>query len=362
MKLDPIISHHDIVRTITERARWKTSYVADVAVFAGLLALLYAVLVSGRAWFAPFTPVAEISASPRVLPLYAAYSLVRIAIAYGLALLFALAYGFAAAKSERAAQFLLPLLDILQSIPVLSFLPGVMLAMVALFPRRQIGLELGSVLLIFTGQAWNIAFSFYASLKGIPKELDEAARLYRFSAWQRFNELELPFSAIGLVWNSMMSVAGGWFFLMACEMFVLGARDFRLPGLGSYLEVAADAGDTRAILWGMAAMIAVIVLLDQLVWRPVIAWSDKFKFETVEGMPPKSFVLTLLRRSGLLAGFYSRVIFPVEEGVTHAFAAKTSSQEEPSIEARSARKWLARACSRPGRPSRARRKYRLRSA
>jgi len=342
MKLDPIISHHDIVRTITERARWKTSYVADVAVFAGLLALLYAVLVSGRAWFAPFTPVAEISASPRVLPLYAAYSLVRIAIAYGLALLFALAYGFAAAKSERAAQFLLPLLDILQSIPVLSFLPGVMLAMVALFPRRQIGLELGSVLLIFTGQAWNIAFSFYASLKGIPKELDEAARLYRFSAWQRFNELELPFSAIGLVWNSMMSVAGGWFFLMACEMFVLGARDFRLPGLGSYLEVAADAGDTRAILWGMAAMIAVIVLLDQLVWRPVIAWSDKFKFETVEGMPPKSFVLTLLRRSGLLAGFYSRVIFPVEERVTHAFAAKTSSQEGPSIEARSARKWLAR--------------------
>src|ERR1700752_2923871 len=180
MKLDPIISHHDIVRTITERARWKTSYVADGAVFAGLLALLYAVLVSGRAWFAPFTPVAEISASPRVLPLYAAYSLVRIAIAYGL-----------------------PLLDILQSIPVLSFLPGVMLAMVALFPRRQIGLELGSVLLIFTGQAWNIAFSFYASLKGIPKELDEAARLYRFSAWQRFNELELPFSATGLVGNSV---------------------------------------------------------------------------------------------------------------------------------------------------------------
>jgi NitT/TauT family transport system permease protein len=253
-----------------------------------------------------------------------------------------LAYGFAAAKSERAAQFLLPLLDILQSIPVLSFLPGVMLAMVALFPRRQIGLELGSVLLIFTGQAWNIAFSFYASLKGIPKELDEAARLYRFSAWQRFNELELPFSAIGLVWNSMMSVAGGWFFLMACEMFVLGARDFRLPGLGSYLEVAADAGDTRAILWGVAAMIAVIVLLDQLVWRPVIAWSDKFKFETVEGTPPQSLVLTLLRRSGLLAGFYRRVIFPVEERVTRASAAKISRQDGPSIEARSGRKWPAR--------------------
>ncbi len=342
MKLEPIISHHVIVRAITARARWKTSYAADAAVFAGLLALLYAVLVSGRAWFAPFTPVAEISASPSALPLYAAYSLVRIAIAYLLALLFALAYGFAAAKSERAARFLLPLLDILQSIPVLSFLPGVMLAMVALFPRRQVGLELGSVLLIFTGQAWNIAFSFYASLKGIPKELDEAARLYRFSAWQRFNELELPFATIGLVWNSMMSVAGGWFFLMACEMFVLGARDFRLPGLGSYLQVAAGAGDTRAILWGLAAMIAVIVVLDQLVWRPVIAWADKFKFETVEGAPPKSFVLMLLRRSGLIARFYRRVISPIEERLTRAFAAKRSSRDESPTEAREGRTWLGR--------------------
>ena len=226
-------------------------------------------------------------------------------------LLFALGYGFAAAKSERAAKILLPLLDILQSIPVLSFLPGVMLAMVALFPGRQLGLELGSILLIFTGQVWNIAFSFYASLKGIPRELDEAARLYRFSSWQRFTELELPFAAIGLVWNSMMSVAGGWFFLMACEMFVLGTRDFRLPGLGSYLQVAAGAGDTRAIVWGMAAMIAVIVLLDQLVWRPVIAWSDKFKFEPVEGAAPQSFVLTVLRRSGVLAAVYRSAIYPV---------------------------------------------------
>src|SRR3984893_16074361 len=159
---------------------------------------------------APFTPVAHISSSPSALPLYAMYSLVRIAIAYILSLLFALGNAFAAAKSERAAKVLLPLLDILQSIPVLSFLPGVMLAMVALFPRRQLGLELGSILLIFTGQAWNIAFSFYASLKGIPRELDEAARLYRFSTWQRFTELELPYGAIGLVGDSMMSGGGGW--------------------------------------------------------------------------------------------------------------------------------------------------------
>ena len=320
--MDSILNYQSLLRALSERTRWKSTFVADVSVFAGLLAILYVLFASGRIWFAPFTPVANISSSPRVLPLYAAYSLVRISIAYILSLLFALGYGFAAAKSERAAKVLLPLLDILQSIPVLSFLPGVMLAMVALFPGRQLGLELGSILLIFTGQAWNIAFSFYASVKGIPRELDEAARLYRFSTWQRFTELELPFAAIGLVWNSMMSVAGGWFFLMACEMFVLGDRDFRLPGLGSYLQVAAGAGDTRAIVWGMAAMIAVIVLLDQLVWRPAIAWSDKFKFETVEGAAPQSFVLTILRRSGVLARFYSSAIFPVEERVKHAFAMK----------------------------------------
>jgi NitT/TauT family transport system permease protein len=342
MNMDPLFSYQSILRAISERTRWRSSFVADVAVFGGILGILYAVVVSGRIWFSPFTPVANISGSPRALPLYAAYSLVRIVIAYILALFFALAYGLAAAKSERAAKILLPLLDILQSIPVLSFLPGVMLAMVALFPGRQIGLELGSVLLIFTGLAWNIAFSFYASLRGIPRELDEAARVYRFSAWQRFGELELPFSAIGLVWNSMMSVAGGWFFLMACEMFVLGKRDFRLPGLGSYLQVAADAGDTRALVWGMAAMIAVIVLLDQLVWRPVIAWSDKFKFESVEGAAPQSFVLTLLRRSGILADFYRRVVSPMEERVTRGLAAKAGERVEKPETPHTIRRWVGR--------------------
>jgi NitT/TauT family transport system permease protein len=204
-------------------------------------------------------------------------------------------------------------------------------------------LELGSVLLIFTGQAWNIAFSFYASLKAIPRELDEAARLYRFSAWQRFVELELPYGAIGLVWNSMMSVAGGWFFLMACEMFVLGDRDFRLPGLGSYLQVAAGAGDMRGLLWGMAVMIAVIVLLDQFVWRPVIAWADKFKFESVEGAAPRSFVLTLLRRSGILAAVNRRAIRPMEERVMSAFARRREERGERPRTNRGLKKWVGRA-------------------
>src|SRR5579859_1621147 len=301
------------------------SYLPDLLMFGAGIALFYGVLVVGKTWLGPFTPQVEISRSPLALPAYAGLSLLRITLAYGLSLAFTLVYGYIAAYNPRAERFMIPLLDVLQSIPVLSFLPGVMLAMVALFPSRQLGVELGAILLIFTGQVWNMAFSFYASLKSIPREMREAAKIYGFSWWQRFTEVELPFAAIGLVWNSMMSVAGGWFFLMACEMFVLGPRDFRLPGLGSYLQVAAGAGDTRAILWGMAAMIAVIVLLDQLVWRPAIAWSDKFKFESVEGAAPQSFVLKLLRRSGALAAFYRSTIHPVEERITRSFAEKDAA-------------------------------------
>ena len=321
-----------LARAVFRRRTW--SRLTELAIFAAALALFYAVLAIGRTWLGPFTPAAEISRSPRALPGYAAYSLGRIVIAYALSLAFALGYGYAAARSARAERLLLPLLDILQSIPVLSFLPGVMLAMVALFPRRQMGLELGAILLIFTGQAWNIAFSFYSSLKAIPRELDEAARIYRFNRWQRFTELELPYAAIGLVWNSMMSVAGGWFFLMACEMFVLGRRDFRLPGLGSYLQTAASAGDTSAILWGLATMIGVIVLLDQFVWRPVIAWSDKFKFEQVESAAgeaaSRSAVLTLLRRSGVAAALNRKLIGPVGERMTLFFARRAAAASEPS--------------------------------
>jgi NitT/TauT family transport system permease protein len=228
----------------------ESSHLPDLLMFAAGLAIFYGVLVVGRVWLGPFTPEVEISHSPWALPIYAGYSLLRISVAYLLSLLFTLVYGYIAAYHPRAEKFMVPLLDVLQSIPVLSFLPGVMLAMVALFPGRQLGVELGAILLIFTGQVWNMAFSFYASLKSIPREMREAAKIYRFNWWQRFTEMELPFAAIGLVWNSMMSVAGGWFFLMACEMFVLGARDFRLPGLGSYLQTAASAGDTKSILWG----------------------------------------------------------------------------------------------------------------
>jgi NitT/TauT family transport system permease protein len=210
------------------------SVVTDFFIFAAGLSVFYAILVLARSWFGPFNPHVEISRDPSHLPLYAAYSLLRITIAYILSLAFTLVYGYVAAYNPRAERIMIPLLDILQSIPVLSFLPGVMLAMVALFPHHQVGVEMGAILLIFTGQVWNMAFSFYSSLKSIPRDMREAAKIYRFNWYQRFTQFELPFAAIGLVWNSMMSVAGGWFFLMACEMFVLGSNDFRLPGLGSY--------------------------------------------------------------------------------------------------------------------------------
>ncbi len=305
------------------------SVVTDLFLFCAGLSIFYAVLVLARSWFGPFNPHVEISRDPTKLPLYAAYSLLRIAIAYILSLAFTLVYGYVAAYNARAERIMIPLLDILQSIPVLSFLPGVMLAMVALFPHHQIGVEMGAILLIFTGQVWNMAFSFYSSLKSIPRDMREAAQIYRFNWYQRFTQFELPYAAIGLVWNSMMSVAGGWFFLMACEMFVLGTNDFRLPGLGSYLQTAASAGDTEAILWGVGTMIAVIVLLDQIVWRPVIAWAEKFKMEQVESTDaPQSWFLDLIQGSRLLIRLRKRVLNPVRERLAQHFAREYDSAQE----------------------------------
>ncbi len=299
-------------------------------IFAGL-ALFYALLSTTHYWMAPANEQTAIDLQPSALPKYAMLSVLRIAIAYVLSLAFTLVYGYIAAYNGKAERFMIPLLDTLQSIPVLSFLPGVMMSMVALFPTRQLGMELGSILLIFTGQVWNMTFSFYSSLKSIPSEMREVAEIYRWSWWQRFTQMELPYSAIGLVWNSMMSVAGGWFFLMACEMFTLGNRDLRLPGLGSYLQTAANAGDTRAIAWGLSVMIGIIVLIDQLIWRPVIAWTEKFKFEQVEAAEtPHSFMLDLLKRSKVLP-FLARIsVIPAREYLSLYFASRhAASYENP---------------------------------
>ncbi len=329
MKRPQRVAFRPLVRIWSVLPRPTAAGLPDLIMFSGGLALFYGVVEVGRNWLGPFTPHVEISPKLSALPAYAGYSLLRIAIAYVFSLIFAIGYGYIAAYRPGAERFMIPLLDVLQSIPVLSFLPGVMLAMAALFPGRQLGVEMGAVLLIFTGQVWNMAFSFYASLKSIPREMREAASIYRFNWWQRFVQIELPFATIGLVWNSMMSVAGAWFFLMACEQF----SDFKLPGLGSYLQTAADNGDTRSIVMGILTMVAVIVLIDQFVWRPVIAWAEKFKMEQVESAnAPTSWVLDFLQRSRGVAMFRKRAIRPLREQMIHYFARQNEARVQSTDE------------------------------
>src|ERR1700739_1705890 len=304
---------------VTVRA-W--TFFIDMSVGLCALAVFMAVVHMATYWMGSAVSVSPISQSARSLPLYALYSVMRIGIAYFLSLIFAVAYGYIAAHNTRVEAWMIAVLDILESIPVLSFLPAVLLAMIALVPHHQLGIELGVILLIFTGQVWNLAFSFYSSLKTIPREMSEAARIYRYSAWQRFWQLEMPYAAIGLVWNSIVSVAGGWFALMLCEMFTMGNRNFQLPGLGSYMQSAADSGDVRALLSGIAVVILIVVATDQLVWRPLIAWSDKFKFEQVESADRvTSPVLELLRRSSLLTEMPGRLLARCEEPIYRRLAA-----------------------------------------
>jgi NitT/TauT family transport system permease protein len=305
------------------------SLLKDLLVLLATFSVFFAFLTVTRYWLTPVSSRTEIDLRPGALPAYAMFSVMRIAISYVISLVFSIVYGYVAAYNAKAERLMIPLLDTLQSIPLLSFLPGVMLAMVALFPSRQFGIELGSILLIFSGQAWNMAFSFYSSLKSIPSEMREVAKVYRWSPWQRLVQMELPFATIGLVWNSMVSVATAWFYLMACEMFVLGKRDFRLPGLGSYLQAAANATDTRAIIWGLIVMVGVIVAMDQLIWRPVIAWAEKFKFEQVgAAQGQRSPVLDLLRSSRVLPLMGRILVAPVRERLSLYFARTWTNRRE----------------------------------
>jgi NitT/TauT family transport system permease protein len=251
----------------------------DLAVAGLLAAFIYALVTVAREWSGPLRQIPEIHLEARYLPLYALFSLSRGVIAYGVSFLFTMVYGYTMARVAGAERVMLPVLDILQSIPVLGFLPGFVLGLVHLFPHQNIGLEIASVLMIFTGQVWNMTFSFYSSLKSVPPDLVAVARLARMSWWERFFRLDLSFAATGLLWNSMMSMAGGWFFLMVSEAFVLGEHDFRLPGLGSYMSLAIERGDGWAQLLGVLAMLGMIVFVDQVVWRPLVAWSHKFTDE-----------------------------------------------------------------------------------
>jgi len=284
----------------------------DLLVLAALGAAVYGLIAVGTEFSGVLRPVVAIDLSPWALPRYTLLSLFRGFAAYFISLMFTLIYGYVAAYNRRAEKIMVPLLDILQSIPVLGFLPSLVLALVALFPHSNIGLELACILMIFTGQAWNMTFSFYHSLRAIPPDLRDAARVYRLTAWQRLLQLELPSSAVGLVWNSMMSMAGGWFFLTVCEAFTLSDKDFRLPGIGSYMSVAMAKGDGAAMVYGVLAMMAMIVAVDQLFWRPIVAWSQKFKLEETEAATQSgSFVLELLHKSRLLRWLDTRVWTPL---------------------------------------------------
>lgn len=289
----------------------------DLLVFLALIAGVAFLVTAAARWAAPLTPTVKINLSPTVLPLYAGYSLLRMILGYLLSLIFTLVYGHIAATNRRAETVMVPILDILQSIPILSFLPLVILALVAAFPHSNVGLELASVIFIFTSQAWNMTFSLYHSVRTLPADLKEVAIVTRLRPWRRFVTLEVPSSMIGLIWNSMMSWAGGWFFLMASEQFTLGKQSFQLPGLGSYLQAAANAGNTGAIILGLLTLIVLIILLDLLFWRPLVAWADKFKVEMSSGADtPHSPVLDTLRHSVLLATLSRRIFAPIGRWIT----------------------------------------------
>ena len=310
---------HPLARSLVTARTWP--FFIDLGVAACALAVFFAIVSTGVYWFQRPIPVVPISSSIAALPLYAFYSIVRMTIAYFLSLAFAISYGYIAAYNPRVEPWMVAVLDILQSIPVLSFLPPVVLAMVALIPGHQLGIEMAVIFLIFTGQVWNLAFSFYTSLKTIPREMQEASRIYRYSAWQRFWQLEIPYATISLVWNSIVSVAGGWFALIFCETFSMGDRNFQLPGLGSYIQTATYDGDVHALLAGILTVILIVVATDQLVWRPLIAWSDKFKFEQVESADRvTSPILELIRRSKICQTLPGRIWNRVEEPVYHRMA------------------------------------------
>ena len=289
----------------------------DVVVAVGIVALLWGTLRLGLALKAPTTAVGEsVSTATRNLPYYAARSLLRMYIALGLSIVFTLTYGTAAARSRRLRIVLIPLLDILQSVPVLGFLTITVTFFVGLFPGSTLGLECAAIFAIFTSQAWNMTFSFYHSLITQPSELDEATRMFRLTKWERFWQLDVPSSMIGLVWNGMMSFGGGWFFLAASEAITLaGGTSKALPGIGSYVAVATANKDVPAILAAIVVMVLMVIGVNVLFWRPLVAWAEKFRIETSEAAEaPRSVTLDFLRHSRVPAAI-GRPLKPVTRGL-----------------------------------------------
>jgi len=276
----------------------------DLVVVLLVLGVLVFLAEASRGLMQPLPePGAEvISLDPSALPEYALRTSLRMLAAMVLSLLFTFTYATWAAKSQRAEQVLIPLLDILQSVPILGFISVTAVFFMSLAPGRVLGAEFAAIFAIFTSQAWNMAFSFYQSLRTVPRELVEASHSFRLSPWMRFWKLEAPFAMPALIWNMMMSMSGGWFFVVASEAISVGDTTVTLPGIGSYIALAIAQRDLGAIGWAIATMLVVILIYDQLLFRPLVAWADRFRFEQEAGVaPPRSWVLNALRRSWLLS-------------------------------------------------------------
>jgi NitT/TauT family transport system permease protein len=274
-------------RHVREALETPTGFGSDAILLALVLSIFGALLMLGGHMATPYHEV-QIDLSFWSLPKYTVLTMARGFAAYFLSLVFTLAYGTYAAHNRRAEAIMIPILDILQAIPVLGFLPGLVLALVALFPRHELGLEMACIIMIFTGQVWNMTFSFHGCLKAIPQSLREVAAIHRLSHWRIFRQLEVPSAMIGLVWNSMMSMAGGWFFLTVTEAFTLKGRDYRLPGIGSYMNEAMLANNVPAMIADVIAMVLMIVFADQVVWRPLVAWSQRLRWKTYRARSSRS--------------------------------------------------------------------------
>ncbi|MBX3084712.1 MAG: ABC transporter permease subunit [Anaerolineae bacterium] len=308
----------------------------DVLIVIGILVFIYA----GIRLASPYAVVGpDVDLNPSSLPWYALLSLVRMTASYLLSLSFTLVFSYLAARNRTAERIMMPILDVLQSVPILSFLPVVLLVLTTIFPSR-FGVEVTAVVLIFTSQAWNIAYSFHQSLRTAPSDLQEASQNFRLNWWYRLRYLELPFGMRGLLWNSVVSWANGWFFLMAAETFRVNNRDFRLLGLGSYLQKAADAKDTGAIILGSVVLVAIIVLLDQFVWQPLIAWSERFRVDLVSNdEPARSWFYEWMSKSWLAQGLTTLILTPLSEYLDRRLGGKLQVSAESPNAARNRTIW-----------------------
>ncbi len=288
----------------------------DVVILAGLFGLLWSVLHFGEGMLVHFDEkaMAPLETGVWSIPYYAGRTLLRMWIAFGCSLIFTFSVGYAAAKSRVARSFILPAIDVLQSVPVLGFLSATVTGFMALFPGSLLGVECASIFAIFTGQVWNMTFGFYHSMVTIPSDLQEAATTFGLNRWQRFSTLEVPSSMHSLLWNSMMSFGGGWFFVAQSEAISVMNKSIKLPGLGSYMASAVERGDNTGAFWAVVAMLVVIVASDQFVWRPLIAWADKFKMELTEAsQAPRSWVYELLRGAYVFEWLAENLVHPVTE-------------------------------------------------